>query len=99
FEEALELAHFGAKVLHPRPIAPARAAGIPGAICNTLRPEQPGTFVGTRALESLRPHSAPASAGHQAIQSAARAREGFPHRAENVAPECFQAQESGALES
>jgi aspartokinase/homoserine dehydrogenase 1 len=49
FEEALELAHFGAKVLHPRTVAPARAAGIPVRICNTLRPEAPGTRVGDAA--------------------------------------------------
>ena len=45
FEEAMELAHFGAKVLHPKSVAPARAAGIPVRICDTLRPELPGTLV------------------------------------------------------
>lgn len=48
FEEALELAHFGAKVLHPRTIAPARAAGIPVRIRNTFKPEHPGTLVEAR---------------------------------------------------
>lgn len=52
FEEALELAHFGAKVLHPRTIAPARAAGIPVRICNTFRPEHPGTLVEARRAPS-----------------------------------------------
>ena len=52
FEEAMELAHFGAKVLHPKSVAPARAAGIPVRICDTFHPEHPGTL--------LAPRSAPA---------------------------------------
>ncbi len=48
FEEALELAHFGAKVLHPGTIAPARAAGVPVAILNTFAPERPGTVIEPR---------------------------------------------------
>ncbi len=52
FEEALELAHFGAKVLHPRTIAPARAAGIPVRICNSFAPERPGTLVEARDPDS-----------------------------------------------
>ncbi|MDQ1348197.1 MAG: bifunctional aspartokinase / homoserine dehydrogenase 1 [Acidobacteriota bacterium] len=49
YEEAMELAHFGAKVLHPRTIAPARAAGVPVRIRNTFRPEHPGTLVERRS--------------------------------------------------
>lgn len=45
YEEAMELAHFGAKVLHPRTIAPARAAAISVRIRNTFRPGHPGTLV------------------------------------------------------
>lgn len=45
FEEAIELAHFGAKVLHPKSVAPARAAGIPVRVASTLAPEDPGTLV------------------------------------------------------
>ncbi|MEO8197226.1 MAG: homoserine kinase [Thermoanaerobaculia bacterium] len=48
YEEAMELAHFGAKVLHPRTIAPARAAAIPVRIRNTFRPDHPGTLVERR---------------------------------------------------
>ncbi len=48
YEEAMELAHFGAKVLHPRTIAPARAAGVPVRIRNTFRPDHPGTLVERR---------------------------------------------------
>lgn len=45
FEEAMELAYFGAKVLHPKTIAPARERGIPVRVCNSFRPEHPGTLV------------------------------------------------------
>lgn len=45
FEEAIELAHFGAKVLHPKSVAPARAAGIPVRVASTLAPADPGTLV------------------------------------------------------
>ena len=45
FEEAMELAHFGAKVLHPKTIAPARERGIPVRVCNSFRPELPGSMV------------------------------------------------------
>jgi aspartokinase/homoserine dehydrogenase 1 len=49
YEEAMELAHFGAKVLHPRTIAPARAAAIPLRIRNTFRPDLPGTLIERRS--------------------------------------------------
>lgn len=45
FEEAMELAYFGAKVLHPKTISPARERGIPVRVCNSFRPEHPGTLV------------------------------------------------------
>ena len=45
FEELMELAHFGAKVVYPPTVQPARAAGIPLLIRNTLHPEHPGTEV------------------------------------------------------
>jgi len=45
FEEAMELAFFGAKVLHPKTITPVRAQGIPIRVCNTFMPEHPGTMV------------------------------------------------------
>jgi bifunctional aspartokinase / homoserine dehydrogenase 1 len=46
-EEAMELAFFGAKVLHPKTIAPVRDAGIPIRVCNTFNPDHPGTIVKT----------------------------------------------------
>jgi aspartokinase/homoserine dehydrogenase 1 len=55
FDEAMELAHFGAKVLHPKTIAPARERGIPVRVCNSFRPEQPGTLI--RAHAAPPPHA------------------------------------------
>ncbi len=45
FDEASELAYFGAKVLHPSTIVPAVAEGIPVRILNSQRPEVPGTLI------------------------------------------------------
>lgn len=45
YDEAQELAHFGAKVLHPRTIRPAVARGIPVHILSTFAPHEPGTLV------------------------------------------------------
>lgn len=46
YEEAMELSHFGAKVIHPPTIEPAMSRNIPIRIKNTLNPEFPGTLVG-----------------------------------------------------
>lgn len=45
FEEAAELAYFGAKILHPTCIQPARFAGVPVRLLNTLEPSAPGTLI------------------------------------------------------
>lgn len=45
YESALELAYFGASVLHPRAIAPVMSAKIPVTIKNFNKPEQPGTTI------------------------------------------------------
>ena len=45
FDEAAELASFGAKVLHPNTISPAVKRGIPVFIFNSLRPEGTGTRI------------------------------------------------------
>ncbi|MGE3797318.1 MAG: aspartate kinase [Thermomicrobiales bacterium] len=45
FDEAQELAHFGAKVLHPRTIRPAVALDIPVRILSTFAPQEPGTLI------------------------------------------------------
>ncbi len=45
FDEASELAYFGAKVLHPSTILPAVGLGIPVRILNSHRPTAPGTLI------------------------------------------------------
>jgi len=45
FEEASELAYFGAKVLHPSTILPAIEKNIPVRILNTMRPQNPGSVI------------------------------------------------------
>jgi aspartokinase/homoserine dehydrogenase 1 len=45
YEEAMELAYFGAKVLHPQTMAPAVAKGIPIWIRNTFAPQRAGTVI------------------------------------------------------
>ena len=45
FEEAAELAYFGAKILHPTCIQPAKYAGIPVRLKNTMEPDAPGTII------------------------------------------------------
>src|SRR5437667_423298 len=45
YAEAAELAYFGAKVLHPKTIQPAKERGIPVRICNSRAPDDAGTLV------------------------------------------------------
>ena len=45
YEEAIELAYFGARVIHPRTMAPAIDYEIPITIRNTFAPEEPGTRI------------------------------------------------------
>ena len=45
YHEAMELAYFGAKVIHPQTMAPAVEKKIPIWIRNTFAPEQPGTLI------------------------------------------------------
>ena len=45
YEEAAELAYFGAKVLHPKTIKPAVDNAIPVRVCNTFEPNEIGTMI------------------------------------------------------
>lgn len=45
FEEAAELAYFGAQVLHPQSMRPAREADIPVRVKNSYNPNAPGTVI------------------------------------------------------
>lgn len=50
YNEAMELAYFGAKVIHPQTMAPAIAGRIPIHIRNTFNPGHPGTRIASTAL-------------------------------------------------
>ncbi|MBW3550330.1 MAG: bifunctional aspartate kinase/diaminopimelate decarboxylase [Proteobacteria bacterium] len=50
YAEAQEIATTGAKVLHPRSIAPCRDAGVPMKILDTERPDLPGTRIDASAI-------------------------------------------------
>lgn len=45
FDEAAELAYFGAKILHPASIIPAQKHNIPVRLLNTMKPEAKGTVI------------------------------------------------------
>lgn len=49
FEEAAELAYFGAKILHPTCILPAKLNNIPVRLLNTLQPEAAGTLISLKS--------------------------------------------------
>lgn len=46
FDEAAELAYFGAKILHPSSILPAQKFNVPVRLLNTMEPEAEGTLIG-----------------------------------------------------
>lgn len=50
FNEAAELAYFGAKILHPSSINPARMKNIPVRLRNTMEPEDEGTLISSASL-------------------------------------------------
>jgi len=49
FEEAAELAYFGAKILHPASIWPAQFYKVPVKLLNTMQPSAPGTLIAQQA--------------------------------------------------
>ena len=50
YQEAAEMAHFGAEVIHPKTMQPARRSGIPIRIKNTFKPAASGTLVTARPM-------------------------------------------------
>ncbi|WP_075603473.1 aspartate kinase [Saccharicrinis aurantiacus] len=48
FDEAAELAYFGAKILHPTCVLPAKVNNIPVRLLNTMEPEAPGTLISSQ---------------------------------------------------
>src|SRR5450631_3596680 len=66
YNEAMELAYFGAKVIHPQTMAPAVGSAIPIWIRNTFAPEKPGTLICARP-QSLLPVKGITSIEHIAL--------------------------------
>ena len=52
FDEAAELAYFGAKILHPASIWPAQKFGIPVKLLNTMQPEAKGTVISKTTISA-----------------------------------------------
>jgi bifunctional aspartokinase / homoserine dehydrogenase 1 len=52
YNEAAELAYFGAKVLHPNTLRPVTAAGVPVWIRNSFAPDKPGTKITAHGMTS-----------------------------------------------
>jgi aspartate kinase len=50
FDEAAELAYFGAKILHPSSVLPAKNANIPVILKNTMDPEAEGTLISSTII-------------------------------------------------
>ena len=48
FDEAAELAYFGAKILHPTCVLPAKLSNIPVRLLNTMKPECQGTLISSK---------------------------------------------------
>jgi aspartate kinase len=51
YEEAAELAYFGARILHPQTVMPARSAFIPVRLKNTMQPERFGTLINNEVTD------------------------------------------------
>jgi len=54
YEEAAELSYFGAKVLHPRTVEPARAKAITIRVKNVFKPDYEGTAINPKGVEGNR---------------------------------------------
>jgi aspartate kinase len=68
YAEAAELAYFGAKILHPLCVRPARQAQVPIRLLNTLNPEAEGTIIHSEdATEASGPKAVAAKDGITAI--------------------------------
>lgn len=52
FDEAAELAYFGAKILHPQTVHPVREDGIPVRLKNTMDPDAHGTLISSETSEN-----------------------------------------------
>ncbi|MEZ0542270.1 aspartate kinase [Fibrella arboris] len=55
YQDATELAYYGATVIHPKTIKPLQNKGIPLYVKSFLKPDRPGTLVGAAAIEKPAP--------------------------------------------
>ena len=69
YKEAMELSHFGAKVMYLPALQPVMAEGIPIAVKNTFSPEDPGTLIRSVADKDLAPITGISSMGSVALMS------------------------------
>jgi len=69
FDEAAELAYFGAKVLHPSTVLPAIERDIPVLILNSRRPHVPGTRIVAEAVPCANPFKSIASKPHITVMT------------------------------
>ena len=67
YDELMELSHFGAKVVYPPTVHPARAKSIPLVIKNTLNPGFPGTWIREQATAANQGVRGVASIGKVAL--------------------------------
>ena len=68
FDEAAELAYFGAKILHPATIQPCKDKGIAVLLKNTMDPKAPGTTISDRDDDSKSFHAVAAKDGITVIR-------------------------------
>ncbi|MBK8555413.1 MAG: bifunctional aspartate kinase/homoserine dehydrogenase I [Lewinellaceae bacterium] len=70
YREAMEMSHFGAKVIYPPTIVPAMEQGIPLLIRNTFNPAFPGTLIAPKAVDTaVRPATSGETAAISGISS------------------------------
>jgi aspartokinase/homoserine dehydrogenase 1 len=69
YKEAMELSHFGAKVLYPPTIQPVMQKGIPVWIRNTFSPDDPGTMIESNVLKNTNTVRGISSIGSMALIS------------------------------
>jgi len=69
YQEAMELSHFGAKVLYPPTIQPVLGKGIPLVIKNTFAPDDAGTFIGKDVASNGNPVRGISSISNMALLS------------------------------
>ena len=75
FNEAIELAYYGAKVIHPKATYPAMDAGFPIWIKNSFRPEAPGTRIAQIATPINSPVKAVTCVNHATLITLVTGRE------------------------